>query len=48
VDAYHEQLRARGAELINAPTDRDYGLREFVVRTPDGHRLVIGQEIGTG
>jgi catechol 2,3-dioxygenase-like lactoylglutathione lyase family enzyme len=45
VDRYHAELRARGAELLNAPTDRAYGLREFIVRTPDGHRLMIAQTI---
>ncbi len=39
-------LRARGAEILSPPANRSYGLREFVLRTPDGHRLVIGQSIG--
>jgi predicted enzyme related to lactoylglutathione lyase len=45
VDTYYNQVRARGAEVVNAPANREYGLREFVIRTPDGHRLVIGQTI---
>lgn len=45
VDAYYAELRARGALLVNTPTNREYGLREFVLTTPDGHRLMIAQEI---
>lgn len=45
VDAFHRDVVARGATAINAPTDRSYGLREFVLETPDGHRVVIGQEL---
>jgi predicted enzyme related to lactoylglutathione lyase len=45
VDAYHREVRARGAEILTAPTNRAYGLREFTLCTPDGHRLMIGQAI---
>lgn len=45
VDAYYEELRAKGALLVNTPTNREYGLREFILATPDGHRLMIAQEI---
>jgi predicted enzyme related to lactoylglutathione lyase len=45
VDTYYDDVRARGAAVVNAPTNRAYGLREFVIQTPDGHRLVIGQTI---
>lgn len=45
VDTYHHEVRARGAEVVTAPTNRAYGLREFILHTPDGHRLVIGQSI---
>jgi catechol 2,3-dioxygenase-like lactoylglutathione lyase family enzyme len=45
VDAYYAELRAKGALLVNTPTNREYGLREFVLTTPDGHRLMIAQEI---
>lgn len=45
VDGYYAELRARGALLVNAPTNREYGLREFILETPDGHRLMIAQEI---
>jgi len=45
VDAYHREIRDRGADIVSPPTDRPYGLREFSLRTPDGHRLMVGQTI---
>lgn len=45
VDAYYHEVRARGAAILTAPTDRAYGLREFTLRTPDGHRIMVGQPI---
>src|SRR5579872_4849924 len=44
VDALHAELTARGA-ACSAPADRHYGMREIVVTTVDGHRLVFGQEL---
>jgi predicted enzyme related to lactoylglutathione lyase len=45
VDGYHRAVRDKGAEVLTPPTDRSYGLREFTLCTPDGHRLMIGQSI---
>ena len=45
VDEYHRAVRALGAEILGPPTNRVYGLREFTLCTPDGHRLMIGQPI---
>jgi catechol 2,3-dioxygenase-like lactoylglutathione lyase family enzyme len=46
-DAYHDQIVARGARIEVAPGDRPYGMRDFNVRTPDGHVLVFGQSIAS-
>ncbi|MGO4396594.1 hypothetical protein AB4Z46_35145 [Variovorax sp. M-6] len=27
------------------PADKPHGMREFLVATPDGHRLMIGQDL---
>ena len=35
-DAHHRQASAAGAEIIEAPTDRDYGSREYGARDPEG------------
>ena len=45
LDEYFGQVSARGAEVISAPADRAYGLREFVIRTPDGHRLMFAERL---
>jgi catechol 2,3-dioxygenase-like lactoylglutathione lyase family enzyme len=45
VDELHQELAARGAPLISEPTDEPWGLREFGIRTPDGHRIRFGQPI---
>ncbi len=43
VDAFHTEITARGA-TSTPPLDRPYGMREIVVTTVDGHRIVFGQE----
>lgn len=44
IDAYYAQVRARGAEIIKPLRDEPWGMREFGVRTVDGHRIMFGQE----
>ncbi len=44
VDALHAEIVARGASC-SAPANRHYGMREVVVTTVDGHRIVFGQEV---
>jgi catechol 2,3-dioxygenase-like lactoylglutathione lyase family enzyme len=44
VDALHAELTASGAACTPA-ADRSYGMREIVVTTPDGHRIVFGQDL---
>ena len=43
VDQLHEEVAARGAEVTSKPTSRPWGLREFGIRTPDGHRIQFGE-----
>jgi catechol 2,3-dioxygenase-like lactoylglutathione lyase family enzyme len=43
VDALHAELTGRGAQC-SQPTNKAYGMREFMVTTIDGHRIVFGQE----
>jgi catechol 2,3-dioxygenase-like lactoylglutathione lyase family enzyme len=45
VDAYHEELRAKGVEPLSGPTGEPWGMRELAIRTSDGHRIKFGQEI---
>ena len=44
VDALHAEFAARGASC-SLPKDTHYGMREIVVTTVDGHRIVFGQQI---
>ena len=46
VDKLYLELAASGALILQPPHDRQYGMRELVIATPDGHRIVFGQEIG--
>lgn len=42
VDAFYAEIVARGAIVSSRPADQPWGLREFGLRTPDGHRLTSG------
>lgn len=44
VDAYHREVSARAAAGVSAVEDKPWGMREFSVRTPDGHRIMVGAE----
>lgn len=46
VDGLHEQYIERGAEIMEAPEDKRWGMREMVVRDPDGNVMRIGTGIG--
>jgi len=43
IDALYDELTARGA-ACTPPRDQSYGMREIVVTTVDGHRIVFGQQ----
>jgi hypothetical protein len=45
VDEVFAEFKSNGAELTSAPLNKPWGLREFGVSTPDGHRIVFGQQI---
>ena len=38
VDAHFERVRASGANVERDPEDQPYGLRDYGVRDPEGHR----------
>ena len=44
VDAVHERAVAAGAEVLKPPTDEWHGMRELLLRMPDGHRLMVGED----
>ena len=41
-DGLHARAEAAGAEIIMAPTDQDYGSREFAARDPYGNVWSFG------
>ena len=43
VDALHDEMAARGANITRPLTNEPYGMREFEVTDPDQHVLVFGQ-----
>ena len=43
VDALHGELAGRGADILNAPVNTEYGLREIRVRDPHGYILAFGR-----
>ena len=43
VDALYEGLIANGVEIHNAIGGRDYGMRDFDIKDPDGHILSFGK-----
>jgi catechol 2,3-dioxygenase-like lactoylglutathione lyase family enzyme len=43
--AYHGEVLTRGAEIVKPLRDEPWGMREFVLRTADGHRLAVGEPL---
>jgi uncharacterized glyoxalase superfamily protein PhnB len=43
VKAFHDRAVKAGGEIVKPPTHEPWGMREFGVRSPDGHRLMLGQ-----
>jgi predicted enzyme related to lactoylglutathione lyase len=44
VDELAEELRARGARIIEGPEDREYGMRELVIEDCNGLILAFGAD----
>ena len=44
-DAAFEVLRSRGLETVDEPKNKFYGVREFLVRDPDGYYYAVGQRL---
>ncbi len=43
--ACHDEILSRGAEILKPLRDEPWGMREFALRTVDGHRIMMGQEL---
>ena len=44
IDALAEELRTRGADMVDGPEDRSYGKRELVVKDCNGLILCFGED----
>ena len=45
VDALYERATAAGAEVIDEPSDQEYGDRRFGARDPEGHSWWFAQRV---
>jgi uncharacterized glyoxalase superfamily protein PhnB len=45
IDELYSQYQARGVQFRQAIADKPWGLREFEVETPEGHRILFGQNL---
>ncbi len=44
-DQYYNDLKGKGADILSAIEDKPWRMREFGLRTVDGHRIMIGQSL---
>jgi catechol 2,3-dioxygenase-like lactoylglutathione lyase family enzyme len=44
-DALHAELVERGAEILEPPSDRPYGMRDFTVAAPEEYRISFGSAL---
>lgn len=42
-DALCAEYRQAGADIVDEVASRPYGMRDFIVRDPDGHRFTLGR-----
>ncbi len=42
IDELYRDLVARGAMISSTPSTKPWGMREFGISTPDGHRIQFG------
>ena len=45
IDELYDDLVRNGATLTQILGDKPWGMREFGVKTPEGHRIMFGQEL---
>ena len=45
IDSLYDQYRNKGVRFNQTISDKPWGLREFGVETPEGHRIMFGQTI---
>lgn len=48
VDRFYAQVQERGAQITKTLRDEPWGMREFGVRSPEGHRWMFGEQLTAG
>ena len=43
VDEFYDEIVSKGALVTSKPSNKPWGLREFGLTTPDGHRITCGE-----
>ena len=46
-DSYYDDLKGKGADLLSEIEDKPWNMREFGLRTIDGHRITIGHSLAS-
>ena len=46
VDVVYEAVVSQGIQPAAEPTDQPYGIRDFAIVDPDGHRITLGTPAG--
>ncbi len=45
VDELYSEIVDKGAEPVSTVSTKPWGLHEFGIKTPDGHRIIFGQVV---
>lgn len=45
IDDLYVEYKGNGVKIIQDIADKPWGMREFCIETPDGHRIMFGQEL---
>ena len=48
IDALAAEYEANGVTFRNRVADKPWGMREFAIQTPNGHRIMFGQSLARG
>lgn len=48
IDELYNELTSKGCDIPSKIANKPWGLREFCVRTIDGHRMMFGQALKEG
>jgi uncharacterized glyoxalase superfamily protein PhnB len=45
LNGFHRRALAEGAEVLKGPVDEPWGMREMALRSPEGHRFMLGEQV---